>query len=455
MYSAFVKYVYYPFTQLLKRERVKEYLGEMECSQWLPQEELERRQLKKLRGLLRYIAREVPYYREMFGEMGADPEEIKTGADLARLPVLTKDVIRERSDDLLDASYEGRVFTGKTSGSTGMALHLFSTPEYDSWDWASRWRARRWFSVDVGDREAAIWGRPVYSSLERYLGPIKARLRNVLLLSGFHLSEEVLHAYWKKIRAFRPSYIYGYASSIFELAQYVRETGEEAGEVGIKAVFSTAETLYEPQRELIESVFGCTVSNEYGCSETGAFAYECPYGNMHISSENVIVEFVPGEYGSSVPGAGEITVTLLTNSYMPFVRYRIGDLGAPVDTACACGRTLPLMKLVATKVTDTVVNRQGRRFSSEIFDYINLGLVDKGIRGIKQFRVIQKRPEHFEVQVVKDTQFSEAPVRFFREKMVEFLGEEIVVDFVYVEHLSRDRTGKLRYFVSEIPETAR
>lgn len=443
-----IKKLYYPLIDYLKGEHLFSYLRYLEMSQYFPPERLTEIQFYRFKKLLNHVYAVSPFYQRALKARNLTPNDFTSLNELELLPIITKTDIRDNIADFLDKTYRGKIYSGRTSGSTGIPLQLYHTPDYSSWDWASRWRARRWFGTDYGDREVALWGRPVNSAWERHWGSFKSRLRNVLLLSGFNLSESDLMHYWKKIRRFHPDYFYGYASSLAQFGRFVKEKISPAERIKLKAIFSAGETLFILDKNILSDVFSCKVSNEYGCSEVGAFAYECPFGNWHISVENVIVEFID-EHGKP-SDKGEITVTCLTNFYMPLIRYRIGDQGMHISENCPCGRKLPLMKLTAARIVDVVKTRSGKVFSSNLFDYINDALIDKGIKGIKQFRIIQNDFEIFTIQIVRDESVNNAALIYIENKMREYLGTEIQVKFEFLPNIPQDPTGKIRSFISKI-----
>lgn len=447
MYRNFVKNIYFPLTQKLKGQKVLDCLQFLENTQKFSSKQLQVLQWEKLKTILEHAARNIPYYRRRIF-----PEKVISYEDFLKIPLLTKRDIQMNKKEFLNPNYKGRTWIERTSGSTGLPIEFYVDNNYCSYDWAGRWRGRRWFGVDIGDKEVALWGRPIYSRFARWSGGLKARLQNMLLLSAFDLTEENLGFYWRKIKKFRPSFFYGYSTVLTHLAQFIKDKEGSAETLKVKAIFATGETLYQSSRKLLKSVFNCPVAIEYGCSEAGGFAYECPEGRLHISAENIFVEFL-NEKGQPVkPGEiGEVVVTGLTNFYMPFIRYKIGDLGSPCEGACPCGRGLPLMELDTAKLEDTILTPDGKVFSSKLFDYINLALMAKNIKGIRQFKVYQKSGDTFYVQMVGDSEFSNnKAVEFFLQKMKEFIGENIKINIEFVQEIPREKTGKLRYFVSEI-----
>lgn len=449
-YSDFVKRFLYPGVQKLKGIKVLQCLAELEESQWLSNKEIKELQFKKLQKILNHAYEKIPYYNSLFKECDIHPSDIKSWDDFLRVPVLTKKELRTNLKTLCLPKKPGRIYIGYTSGSTGMPLTIYYDWIFEGWHTANCWRARRWHSIDIGDKEVAIWGRPVESQFERIFGRIKSRLRNVMIFSAFELSERKLPSVWKRIKRFRPKFLYGYPSALFHLANYVKKIEGSALDLGIEVAMTTAETLYSHYRKTLKEVFGCGVFNEYGSSELGAFAFECPQGSMHISDEIVLVEFIkegkPVKFGEE----GEILLTGLVNEFMPLIRYKVGDVGRPTNKLCGCGRGLSTMDITVGKIGETILTSKGRCSHSEIFTYINKGLLERKLHGIEHFRVIQKKVDNFAVEIVTGKEDVKTSKKFFEEQMRVYLGNQISINFKEVPIISRDKDGKLRYFLSEV-----
>jgi len=448
-YNRFVNNIYFPLTQKFKKEKIHENLIFLEKSQYYSETELRQLQLQKLQNLLKTANQSVPYYQNLFRENRVIPEEIMDLDNIHRIPYLNKEIITIQKNNLYSTNYSGKVYAGTTSGSTGTALNFVVNSEYNSWDWASRWRGRRWYNVDIGDREFAIWGRPVYSKLSRFTDPIKAIFRNTILVDGFNVSNKRLEKYCYLIIHFKPDYIYGYSVSVFQLANFMRKHFPGRKIPRLKAVFVTAEMLYPHQRQIIEEVFNAPVSNEYGCSEIGGFAYECKSGNWHISTENVIVESVSIDGGSP-----ELVLTSLTNYYMPFIRYRIGDLGEISALKCNCGVKLPILKFNAGKTTDVIILKNGKKITSEIFLYLTRAMVENHFQPFKKFRIVQNDLETFTIAYEEDRYISESSKEKFKNLLLKSLkAENITVHFEKVSEIPKEKNGKFRYFISEINQS--
>jgi phenylacetate-CoA ligase len=452
LHSTFSRILYWPVVQKIKGEYAAKALKELCESQWKSRDEQMAHQWLSVKRLVNKAAQEVPYYRKSFKSIGWDfNNKDFSYEEFLRLPIVEKKDLRDHLLEFLSPDYSGRVTTGKTSGSTGLSLMLYNDLEQETYSEAGRWRAKDWWGIGPGDPHVSIWGRPFIGYKDRLGQKAKSYLMNTLLFSAFELTEERLAKIWRKICRFKPAIMYGYPSAIFPLAVYLKENGKQADHIGLKVIMTTAETITSQQRNIVEEVFGCKTANEYGCSETGGFVYECPYGSWHISSELTFVEFLDPSGQPQPPGqTGDIVVTHLRNNYMPLIRYKVGDMGAYLEGICSCGRGLPLMKVSVTKQSDIFRLSNGEVYSSEIFDYINIAVMNAYPEAILQFRVVQKTPNRFEIEIVNGSHRSAAGQSLFEKLVRKELGDEIGINFRKVSEIRREPSGKLRYFLSEV-----
>lgn len=444
LFPHFVRQLYFPLVQRYKGERLLANLSALMRSERLSPDALRARQERFLADLAR-DARQIPFWRERLKE-APDP---LTRESLSRLPLLSKEDVRTHYQALSRAG--ARVLQeGTTSGSTGIAVRVKLSAEHQASNFACQWLGRSWYGVTLGDPGVWIWGRPVASRLRRAITTLKARLNNLLLLQIFDLSEQTLAAWWREIRIFRPVYLYGYASALDRLAEYIESQGARV-DFPVKLVSTTAEVLHDLQRERLGRVFGAPVANEYGSTESGSIAFECPEGGWHLMTEHTLVEFLGPEGEPVPPGAlGEVIVTPLQNRLMPLFRYRLGDMGRPSDRSCHCGRPWPLMEMGVGKTVEMVKTPSGRLLSGALFHYINRGLLEEGIVGIRAFRVVQRRLDDFLVEYVPEGDSSARALQFFEEQMRRLIGEPVSIAFTAIPELRPEPSGKLRYFVSRV-----
>jgi phenylacetate-CoA ligase len=449
---AFAKRVYWPLVQKIKGENASNVLIWLSKSQWLSRDELFDRQWKLVRKTVNNAARNVPHYQGILKDIAWDFKNKRFSyKDFLKIPLLEKETLRDRMSEILNPFYSGRITKGSTSGSTGTSLSLFYSSEHESYSEACRWRAKKWWKIEPGSPHVSIWGRPYSGHRDRITQCMKSYLMNNRLFSAFDLNEAALESIWKKIYRFKPAIIYGYPSGIYPLSVYIKENKKPADRLNLKVIMTTAESITSHQRKFIEEVFKCKTANEYGCSETGGFVYECPEGNWHISTELTFIEFLDSK-GKPLPpeSKGEIVVTHLRNHYMPLIRYRLGDFGASLADECSCGRQLPLMIISMGKESDIFNLSNGKEYSSEIFDYINLAIIKSYPESIKQFRAIQDDYDSFEIQIKPGKNGSKRAEALFERLLKDQLGPRIRIRFTAVNEIKREASGKLRYFISKV-----
>lgn len=446
LYTRFVAGVLFPLQEFLKKHDTVQVRSRMEAVQWWPRERIDALQLERLRALLIDAGTNVPYYRDVFARSGFDPSGVKGVADLQALPFLTKADIRAHSDALRadDAVGLARFNTG---GSSGEPLIFFIGSERVTHDVAAKWRATRWWDVDIGDREIVVWGSPIELGTQDRVRLLRDALMRTELLPAFEMSDARVDGFIARIRARRPRMLFGYPSAISHIALRAETRGVRLDDLGVRVVFCTSERLYDHQRELISRLFGCPVANGYGGRDAGFIAHQCPHGSMHITAEDIVVEIIDGEGRVLPPGeAGEIVVTHLATRDYPFIRYRTGDIGTLSEEACACGRGLPVLKDIQGRSTDFVVAADGTVLHGLALIYILRDLPQ-----VRAFKIVQESRSLTRVLAVPEAGTATAAltaliVDGFRRR----LGATVDVEVDWVDAIPAEKSGKFRYVVSHV-----
>ena len=446
IYSRFVSGFLFPFHERLKRHDSVRIRREMEQSQWWSLDQLEALRLNRLRASLDYVNVHVPYYRDLFAKINFHPSEIQQINDLQRLPLLTKAEIRVntnalRADNATDLS---RFNTG---GSTGEPLVFYIGRERVSHDVAAKWRATRWWGVDIGDPEIVLWGSPIELGSQDRLRRIRDQLLRTQLLPAFEMSPDKVKGFLNTIRQVRPRMLFGYPTAFAHLAAQAEAQGLVMCDLGIKVAFVTSERLYDHQRKLIERVFGCPVANGYGGRDAGFIAHQCPAGGMHLTHEDLIVEVIDS-HGHCLPAgeAGEIVVTHLATRDFPFIRYRTGDIGILDSQPCPCGRTLPLLKEIQGRSTDFLVASDGT-----ILHGLSLIYILRDLPGVEQFKIIQETHTLIRILLVTNDLFDiNALEPLIRTDIQARLGRDVDVLIEHVVRIDSEASGKYRYVVSRV-----
>ena len=443
LYTRLVSGIVFPLHERLKSHNTVALRRHMEEVQWWSADRVAELQLRRLRDLLQDVGAHVPYYRDLFARTGFDPASVKNLADLQRLPFLTKPVIRANTEALKHAHAQG-LSRFNTGGSSGEPLIFFIGTKRVSHDVAAKWRATRWWGVDIGDPEIVVWGSPIELGKQDRIKHWRDKLLRTRLLPAFEMSEPKLDRFIATIRAVRPRMLFGYPSALTHIARHAQKRGVVMSDLGIRVAFVTSERLYDDQRATIGRVFGCKVANGYGGRDAGFIAHECPQGGMHITADDLVVEIVDAAGQVQPPGvAGEIVVTHLSTQDFPFIRYRTGDIGVLGATLCACGRGLPLLQDIQGRSTDFVVAANGTVMHGLALIYILRDLV-----GVKSFKVVQETRALTRVLLVTDESFAADAVPGIVSGFKQRLGADVAIVVDLVDNIPAEKSGKFRYVVS-------
>jgi phenylacetate-CoA ligase len=255
----------------------------------------------------------------------------------------------------------------------------------------------------------------------------------------------------RMLEAFRPDVVKSYSSSITLLAAACRNV---AHRVAPRLVFTSAEVLGPGSRKLIQSVFGAEVFDYYACYEFGLLGWECrDHAGYHRNVDSVVMEFLQEGEPVTAGERGEIVCTGLANRVLPLIRYKMGDIGGPLEERCSCGVTLPRMRILEGRADDFLTAIDGKLVSPTVF--FPYPFEEADFRGIAQFRIIQEMQDKLVIVIALRDGFQceEAVLRNAERRIQQLLGEAMQVEFRIVEDLRRDPSGKLRKVISRVPVT--
>ena len=444
-YTLLCSRVLFPLHEQIKGHDSVAIRKRLEVSQWWPADQLEAYRVGQLKRFLTHIGQHVPYYRQLFLSLSFDVTKVQSLADLQALPLLTKKEIRESFEDL-KADNHGPLSRYNTGGSSGVPLVFYMGRGRKSHDVAAKWRATRWWGVDIGDTELVVWGSPIEIGAQDRVRRIRDGLMRSHLLPAFEMSPQNLDRFVETIRTTRPAMLFGYPSSLSLIAKHARNLGVAMDNLGVKVVFVTSERLYDEQRDVIGEVFGCPVANGYGSRDAGFISHECPAGSLHICAEDIVVETIRPDGSPAGSGnVGEIVITHMGTEDFPFVRYRTGDMGIISNTPCACGRGLPVLSEIQGRTTDFVVARNGT-----VMHGLALIYTLRDLPGVEHFRIEQLSIDETVVKLVVGPTFDAAAeariVRDFKSR----LGDAVLIRIVKVNDIPSETSGKFRYVVSHV-----
>ncbi len=445
LYTKLVSNFFFPLHEALKKHDTVRIRKEMEKTQWLSSQEIGILQLERLRHFLSDVEQHVPYYKQLFKQLQFIPKEISCIDDLSQLPLTGKPLIREYSEQLKADDANG-LAKFNTGGSSGEPLIFYIGNKRVSHDVAAKWRATRWWDVDIGDTEAVIWGSPIELGGQDKIKLIRDKILRTHLIPAFEMSPTKIDDFIQQIKKLKPKMLFGYPSALAHIAEHAEKTGQVLNNLDIKVAFVTSERLYEHQRNKIEDVFSCPVANGYGGRDAGFIAHQCPSGNMHITAEDIIVEIVDDEGKVLEKGeAGEIVVTHLATRDFPFIRYRTGDVGILDGQICSCGRGLPLLKEIQGRTTDFIITQDGT-----VLHGLALIYVLRDVEGIESFKITQNSLDDTTVQIVKNQLYHQKSEEKIQQEFKQRLGGNVMINIEYIESIAKEKSGKFRYVVSHV-----
>jgi phenylacetate-CoA ligase len=436
---------HFTYDAFLRRDgyRLRDPRRDLAASQYFSADELQALQRERLKRLLTAAHATNAFYQRRFDACGFEPGDFRSFADLARLPILTKDEIRTQLAGHLSAGYRAEdVVPKRTGGSTGVPLRVSIDVDAVAVKKAATERHDGWAHRHPGDRLAAVWGD---TSGPR---PWRERLRNALSARAFYLDTlrfepAAIDAFVARIRRWRPPVLMGHAHSIYRLAEHLRERG--IADIGFRSVITTAMVLTDTERRTIETVFRAPVFNRYGCEELSIIASECEaHRGLHIFAEGLYVELD----GEREDEPRRLIITDLLNRAMPLIRYEVGDLGIAEAGTCPCGRALPRLREVSGRSADFL-------FTPDRVPVFGISILDTfviHIPGIKQCQIVQDRYDHLDIYVVRDVGFTDESLSRLGRNVVQIFGERMRFDVHPVAAIALTERGKYRFSICRIEE---
>ncbi|UXY14628.1 hypothetical protein N8I74_15055 [Chitiniphilus purpureus] len=312
--------------------------------QFLDPEKLAQASREQLQATVESARKNSAFYREL------------PACDYAELPILTKLLIQQSPEAFRNVAYQGKRIGKKTSGSTGTPFRYETSVHAQSFLWAGILLAWSTAGYRLGDRVAFLAGSALFSS--GWQRRVFYGLMNILTLSVNSMDDLRMAKYIRQLTSQRVRILYGYATALDGLAEYVLRQAE-APRFALRGVVTTAENLTPQARERIGRAFGCPVFNHYGCNDAGVSAFECEHHlGFHVITDRCHVEMLSD---------GRLVTTDFANDAQFFLRYETGDLVELDTTPCPCGRGYPRIARVMGRANDVVRDRRGRLFHAAYF----------------------------------------------------------------------------------------
>ena len=386
-------------------------------NQWFSTETLKKRAEKKVIRQVHRAYRDVPYYKKKYDEAGVSPDDIKTIDDLKKLPFITKDEIRDNFPDgiLARGTDIKKCHYSATTGSTGRSLPFVFSHNTHTFYNTTNFRVYTMFGYRP-------WHKAVYVKYTntniRSVGPL---FRTAHVSSILPVREQI-----DAIKKEKPDMLVGYASLILEISRTV--TPEDLKLIRPKFISVNSELSTADQRDAISKVFNCPVYDEYSTEETWMIASQCKEHNYHLFIDNVWVEFLNKNGEDVKPGEiGEIVLTTMMSPVMPFIRYRINDLGRPSDKKCTCGRGFPLLEAFDGRRDDSFILPSGKFISSlKLLNTFTM-YIKKYLHLMEEFKVVQMEKGLVVIYLVPGKEFREDRFKELTDQLHRIFGEPVTI----------------------------
>jgi len=418
-------------------------------NQWKSYDELQKEQELQLKKMINFSYNNVPYYHRLFRNLKLTPEDLKSIEDLEKLPIITKNIIKDNWNELQPVNLKNmKYYNLTTGGSTGNPLRFRLTKFDRFFLGALLYRGWGYGGYELGDKMVFLAGSSLDVGAQSDIVKKSHEIaRNLKKLSSFDMGSKEMLSYVNIMNSFKPKFLRGYASSIDFFARYIEENNLEI--ISPLAIFTTAEKLNPEMRRRISNAFDCEVYDNYGLNDGGVSAYECSeHSGLHIDSERSLMEIVDESGNQIEDGRGKILATSLHNFAMPFIRYETGDLGYITDIKCSCGRGSKVLKEVIGRdkeflKTPTGKCIHGAAFFNDVFAEIT------NVNDIIEFQVVQKKIDYIVINIVCKSGFNTNildPVKDIIQKRSEGWN----VEFKVVDNINRTKAGKYKFIISEL-----
>jgi phenylacetate-CoA ligase len=324
-------------------------------------------QIQRLRQTVRWAFEQVPWYRQRFQSAGISPDDIRTLSDLAHLPFVTKDHLRDAYPmGLFAVPLDQIVRLHASSGTTGnQVLVPYTRSDLDVWTEAMI-RVLTWFGVQPGDVLQNAYGYGLFTGGLGFHYGAETLGAAVIPVSGGNTDRQIV-----VMQDFRTTVICCTPSFFLYVADRALELGVDLRGLPLRVGVFGAEPWSEEMRQRIQQAAGIEAFDIYGLAEIvgPGVAAECrAHQGLHVLEDYFYPEVIDPVSGRSVPDGqpGELVLTTLSKQALPMLRYRTGDITAICSGPCPCGRTLRRIERVSHRSDDLFIVKGVNVFPAQI-----------------------------------------------------------------------------------------
>lgn len=359
------------------------------------------------------------------------------------LPILKKLDIQNISKKQYGLKNRLFIEKRKTSGSTGIPLVIPKSPLTLAYERASQWHFYSQYGINFfRDKQLRIWGAP-NDSYKKLLMRIYDKMLNRYRISAFDIDPKKIDQQVYSIEKFRPDYIYGYAQATYIFSSMSGKYLHRLRNLNLKAVIVTGEMISESQIDHLKKFFNCPVINEYGCSEVGIIAFQCPYGKMHLSEGNLFIEHIHNS--NYFDGSKEILLTEMYSNYFPIIRYQLGDMVVFSSEKCNCGNSFRIIESIKGRSDQFIITSNNRHIDPAFFSYIIKDLPKKYGK-IIGYNIIQKKLDLLEITVVTGGNYNQSMNNWIMQEVQKYFYKDISIKIIFTKFFNLKKSGKINSF---------
>ena len=333
----------------------------------MPREELEQLQLERLQATLNRVYKNVTCYRNKFNELGIDPEDIQSLADLNRLPFTTKDDLRLNYPyGMFAVPLREVVRIQSSSGTTGKPIVVgYSRNDLKAWsNLIARLQTAAGLTHD--DVVQIAFGYGMFTGAFGHHYGAETVGASVIPMGAGNTEKQIMimQDYKSTVLICTPSYA-------ITLADRIEKMGIDPKGLSLRVGLFGGEPWSEAMRREIESRLCISATDNYGLSEIigPGVAGECQFKcGMHLFEDAFIPEIIDPDTGAVLPpgNVGELVLTTITKEAFPMIRYRTRDITSLDYSLCECGRTMVRMKKTMGRTDDMLIIKGVNVFPSQI-----------------------------------------------------------------------------------------
>lgn len=434
-----------PVDDMITGQQVRKYLSFMLKSQYWTREQIDAFQNERLRALIEHAYNHVPYYHDMMVERGLTPADIQTKADLVKLPIISKEVMRREGIERFTADNvpASERIRRSSSGSTGQPFAYYATNLSYSVNLACNLRGWYNFGWRLGDKYVKISQNPRKSRIKK----LQDYMTGCLYVATADLSDDHMHEIMAEIDKYKPMVIRSYPDPLYIMAQY-RLAHSEEFTWNPKVVTTTGNVLRPNERNVIEKAFGCKIFDAYA-SEGNSNVFECPTHECYHSSEEYGITEIVDESGNPVSqGTGRVVTTDLWNYAHPFIRYDVQDQIELADKPCSCGRAHLAVKKILGRDNELLIAPSGRKYTVHHFTVFFESTVTPELKdSIDQFQFIQHKDGTTTILLVVNRRYDAEVENYLLHYWSEEFGA--AVEIKVVDRIPIMGNNKCRFIIIE------